>query len=106
MEIKTQFILDNSEYSYVLPDTYKWNELEKQKFMFDDGWRVPTRGELVHLFDTIDESRSDDVTHFWSDTPNTINGGSAWFVNFKTGYPLNGYRTRPYNVRLIREIKQ
>ena len=97
MKIKTEFVIDNLEYSYTLPKLYTWNQLKKREFTFKNRWRVPYLHELVKLFDNVESSRGS--AYLWS-------ADDAWVLDFVNGVPYNvaNNRNSPYSVRLVRYI--
>ena len=102
MEVEVEFTLGNLEYSYILPDQYTWNDLEKLEFTFQDGWRVPRRSELIELFESEEKAR--DSSTLWSSSAYTLDNDNAWCVYFYDGLSSIDYRTYSSAVRLVREI--
>jgi len=101
MEIESEFILNGLEYSYILHKKYTWNELKERDFKFDS-WRVPTRTELINLFDCIKESR--DGSYIWSSSDCSDRNGDAWLVFFNLNVSGLHMRSGYCNVRLVRRM--
>ena len=101
--IETEFILDGLEYSLLLPERYTWNQLAKREFIFEDGWVVPKRSQLIELFDR--EPKSKDDSNVWSSSANSFFSVYAWCINFSNGYSYSNFRTKSFDVRLVRDIK-
>ena len=103
MEIKSEFLMGGLYYSTLLEKPYTWNELKEQGFLFDDGWRVPTRGELIDLFDNFKESGNGHG--LWSSSPYPHYGDYAWTVSSYYGF-TNDYCYNTHRVRLVRRVKR
>jgi hypothetical protein len=101
--IEPEFVVNKLEYSEILPNTYTWDELEAKGFLFEDGWRVPSRGELTELFDNEEESMADLL--LWSCSSTKYNPHLAWGVDSSSGYPEGYPRSDYYLIRLVRDIK-
>ena len=81
---------------------------------FNNGWRMPTKDELLTLLKTGVGSPTIDTTWFqntpvsgsasvvWSGSPNAYNTGYAWYVNLYNGYSYYSVRSNNYGVRLVR----
>ena len=102
MTINPEYTLDGLEYSFYLPNKYDWYGLEARCFLFEDGWRVPTRCELINLFDSTPESRDNYL--LWSCLADGCENTDAWFVHFYFGYSLSSDRAYHYHVRLVRDV--
>lgn len=77
---------------------------------YSDGWRLPTRRELLSLVHhgvaqpSIDSAYFPDTQSFmyWSADPYVPYAPGAWFVNFNNGGTGSFFRTNPYYVRIVR----
>ena len=67
-----------------------------------EGWRMPTRVELVALFDSGDFPEFMRYKYFWSSTPYARLPSVAWVVYFTDGYTGAHGSTHAYYVRLVR----
>lgn len=70
-----------------------------------DGWRMPTRVELLTLFDSGDFPDSMRDKCFWSSTPHAPLPASVWIVYFYDGNSYANYSTNSFYVRLVRETE-
>ena len=68
-----------------------------------DGWRLPTRLELLLMHNNQDELGGFAFGYYWSSTEN--GNFPAWIQNFGTGFQFNGYKTNNHYVRAVRTIK-
>jgi hypothetical protein len=98
--IKPLFTVNGLEFSETLPDRYTWDDL--MAITWPDGWRVPTRWELVMLYDEKPESHCD--VSYWTATSVGSFGEYAWSVYFLYGYVIGGLRKHCYYVRLVRTL--
>ena len=71
-----------------------------------EGWRLPTRAELIALFDSGDFPKSMRDKCFWSSTPHAPYPSLAWSVYFDDGNTFAFNTTYTYYVRLVREAPQ
>lgn len=67
------------------------------------GWRVPTRTELLELFDSGDYPDEMIGKGFWSSTPYKPVPTYAWYVNFDYGGTFADNATYSLYVRLVRD---
>ena len=77
-------------------------DLPTAKLLEKDGWRLPTRAELVALYDS--QGFPDDMREkwFWSSTPYAPYPAFAWIVYFDDGFTLAYDTTNAGHVRLVR----
>ncbi len=101
------------EWSATLCDAKRVNHAaaEKACAAHGEGWRLPTRAELLSL---VDDTRSDpaiDTTRFpdtqsgayWTSTPLASGSSCAWIVHFNYGYADGYHRGSGYAfVRAVR----
>jgi len=83
-----------------------WNEATERAW--PDGWRMPTRAELVTLYDEATDSGYDfsDMSVVWSASSYAPDPTDAWHVYFDDGYSYADDKTLGYAVRLVREVKK
>jgi len=69
------------------------------------GWRLPTRIELIEMYDSgkVDGFKTD--AYYWSSTTYVIATEYAWFVDFYHGNVNSSNKEIRYYVRQAREIK-
>lgn len=82
----------------------KWDEAKKACADLGDGWRLPTRLELLLMYNNQDELGGFAFNYYWSSTE----GGSndAWSQSFGIGYQFNGIKGSNHYVRAVRDIKK
>lgn len=82
-----------------------WKTLESCQFMID-GWQVPTRSELVLLYQQktrvsgLTVPGSNDYKNYW--TRDACDNASAYFMYFGSGQTNNLVKSYQCNVRLFR----
>lgn len=85
-----------------------WQQAKDYAANLDDGWRLPTRAELLTL---VDDTRHDPACAvfpdcpsdwFWTSTPWAGSSSGAWVVNFSNGVAVNGGVGDGYRVRCVR----
>jgi len=71
------------------------------------GGRLPTRIELIDLYDNHQEEIKDWETggYFWSATTRSNGTHAAWLVNLPNGYTTYAAKTHEYDSRCVRDIK-
>lgn len=78
---------------------------------FANGWRVPTRRELISIVHNGTSSPAIDATYFpgtvsewfyWTSHIYVPDEGNAWVVSFRSGFSSPGYLGLPNHVRLVR----
>ena len=71
-----------------------------------EGWRLPTRAELIALYDSGDFPREMRKKRFWSSTLLATHQAFAWFVHFNDVGNSRAYHALENNyVRLVREME-
>ena len=83
--------------SDISPKGMTWQEAKDYVASLGDGWRLPTRTELLTL---VDDTKYDPACSVFPDCPSewfwtsTLRAGSssyAWSVDFYSGYAYDGY---------------
>jgi hypothetical protein len=88
----------------------EWKETEQNRLTWyegkeleTDGWRLPTRAELVYAYDN--QAVGFKPTYYWSSTTYTQDTSLAWSVGFYSGFEYNLGKIHTNYVRLCREIE-
>ena len=68
------------------------------------GGRLPSRVELMNLYDNHREECKEMTGGYWSSTE--FNSSNAWYVYFKAGSGTTTYKTNSFSVRCVREVKE
>ena len=82
----------------------KWDDAKKACADLGDGWRLPTRLELLLMYNNQDELGGFADFYYWSSTEN--DNGNAWGQDFYDG---NQYGSDKYSnnyVRAVRDIRK
>ncbi len=81
----------------------KWNEAKKTCADLGDGWRLPTRLELLLMYNNQDELGGFANNYYWSSTEfDNVRSWIQYFFNgFQSTYNKNNYTY----VRAVRDIK-
>jgi hypothetical protein len=71
---------------------------------WSDGWRMPTRAELIALFHEAEEAGHifDDKSVVWSSSQYAPDPTNAWHVYFVNGYSYAVYKAVALGIRLVR----
>ena len=89
---------------YDFPKQMTWYDAKKACANLGNGWRLPTKDELILLLKNKDKiggfASSNCGCNYWSSTE--YDGGSAWYCSFGGGYAGYGNKTNPYHVRAVR----
>jgi len=88
------------------PDEMTWEDANKYAKSLGNGWRLPTRAELVALYD-FDQGRSIGMAAdwYWSGTqPPGAGGRSAWSIFFGDGDIGRYAITDADRVRCVRDV--
>lgn len=76
-----------------------WKEAKEWCEQQGDGWRMPTRIELLQAYeDNVDGFKTDG--YYWSSTE--FNASSAWYVYFYSGDAFSYSKTYTYYVRCVK----
>ena len=81
-----------------------WEDAMKACADLGDGWRLPTRLELLIMYDNKDEIGGFANNYYWSSTETDFN--FAWTQYFSIGSQLDYLKTNLYYVRAVRDIKK
>jgi hypothetical protein len=82
-----------------------WYEAKKACADLGDGWRLPTRLELLLMYNNQDELGGFVDTYYWSSTE-IANVLSAWRQDFFSGYQVFYDKGSTNYVRAVRDIKK
>jgi len=87
----------------------EWKDIEPKRMSWDDakclemdGWRLPTRGELVDAYDN--EMEGFQSHHYWTSSMYR-NIDYRWYFSFHNGCMYGDFKAYSYYVRLCREVK-
>ena len=81
-----------------------WDEAMKACVDLGDGWRLPTRVELLLMYNNQDELGGFANSFYWSSTETAFNG--AWRQGFNNGLQDGANKASGYYVRAICDIKK
>lgn len=84
------------------PDILKPMTFAQAQLLENDGWRLPTRAELVELFDSGEFDPRMRDKHFWSSTLYAFGPSAAWVIDFDDGGTYDADTTHSGYVRLVR----
>lgn len=86
------------------PNKYMtWYEAIDYAKSLGDGWRLPTRGELIDAYDSgVRGFMNDD---YWSSITLAQTTTNAWLVYFYSGVVDYGVKTFNSYVRCVRDVK-
>lgn len=86
----------------------EWMESDGEKYTWteamslgNDGWRLPTRVELIQLYES---KLIPSKLCCWSASPYASNANRAWLVYFNYGSDNTNSKSSLYYVRLVREV--
>jgi len=87
--------------------SYPVGEMSWDKAMsteWADGWRMPTRLELLGLFHEAEDREHifNDGAVVWSASSYASGSTVAWYVSFSNGGSFTGYKSKASGVRLVR----
>ena len=80
-----------------------WEDAMKACADLGDGWRLPTRLELLIMYDNQNEIGGFALNYYWSSTE--FGNGGAWVQDFGFGNQVDYGKDYFYYVRAIRDIK-
>lgn len=81
-----------------------WYEAVDYAESLSDGWRLPTRGELIDAYDCSVRGFMSGV--YWSSSTYAHDNNNAWYVFFYNGVVDYSDTTNNYYVRCVREVKE
>lgn len=90
------------EWGAVSEKEMTWNEAVKWCEAQGEGWRLPTRIELLQAFEEKIEGFKGDS--FWSSTENYNNTANAWYVFLTNGFTYTNTKVTSDYVRCCRNI--
>ena len=70
-----------------------------------DNWYLPSKTELLELYENKNKLKNNDTNVYWSDTQDTSDTAYSWLVSFYTGYDIIDYKTFKFYVRCVRDEK-
>lgn len=82
----------------------KWEDAMKACADLGDGWRLPTRLELLVMYNNQDELGGFASNYYWSSTESDFN--NAWLQSFLSGNQFTFNKSSTYDVRAIKDIKK
>jgi hypothetical protein len=80
-----------------------WHDAVDYVKSLGDGWRLPTRDELIDAYDI--SVRGFMSYYYWSSSTYAQGTNNAWVVHLYNGKVLNSGKTYYYYVRCVREVK-
>jgi hypothetical protein len=86
------------------PDKMTWNEAMEKFKNNPEGWRLPTRMELLLMYEHREELGSFGKTWYWSST--TDGNLCAYYQSLYNGLQYWDYRDDDNRVRCVRDIKK
>ena len=90
------------EWGAISDEEMNWKDANKWCAKQGEGWRLPTRVELVQAFD--EGILTGDDRWFWSSTESYNNAANAWNVVLNYGSTNVTTKTSSNAVRAVREI--
>ena len=78
-----------------------WDEAKKACADLGDGWRLPTRVELLLMYNNQDELGGFANNYYWGSTE--FVNGFAWLQNFTNGFTSNNLKNSNLYVRAVRD---
>jgi hypothetical protein len=88
------------EWGAVSDTEMSWKAAKKWCAKQGEGWRLPTRVELLQAFD--EGILTEDDRWFWSSTEAYNNAASAWFMSLSYGYTSSNTKVSLTYVRCVR----
>ena len=80
-----------------------WEKANNYAKCLGDGWRLPTRSELLQAYDNkVQGFEPDD---YWSSSTYAQNTNGAWYVDFDDGGVYYSGKASHRYVRCVREIR-
>ena len=78
-----------------------WDDATKACADLGDGWRLPTRLELLLMYNNQDELGGFANNYYWSSTEN--DNDDAWTQDFNSGFQYDYNKYNNYYVRAVRD---
>ena len=105
MKIKTDFNGSTLELSHPVAEM-NWEEAMTTEWT--DGWRLPTRAELITLYHEAEDAGHSfrDTSIVWTASSYALVPTYAWPVYFHNGSSYANGKTNTGVVRLVREVQQ
>ena len=101
--------IENNVIQHIPEQNLEWGKISDEEMNWDDavkwcksqgeGWRLPTRFELIRAFD---EGIVFPGNVFWSSTENYTDTAYAWYVYLSYGATGANTKVTAYNVRCVR----
>ena len=82
----------------------KWDEAKKACADLGGGWRLPTRIELIVMYQNQDELGGFASNYYWSSTE--LGNFDAWTQNVSSGNQYSYNKVNYFYVRAVRDIKK
>jgi hypothetical protein len=84
-----------------------WYEAKKACAKIGDGWRLPTKDELIYIFQNRSKIGGFSKGGYWSSTDykyENDNDNAAWYLSFDSGLQLKSLRSNPALVRAVKSL--
>lgn len=81
-----------------------WYEASEYVKSLPNGWRLPTRGELVSAYDN--ETKSFGTGCYWSCSVYKLHSNYVWSVDFKYGHVTRNSKGSANYVRCVKDTKE
>ena len=78
-----------------------WDEAMKACADLGDGWRLPTRLELLLMYNNQDKLGGFANNYYWSSTE--FDSFNAWIQGFYLGFQTKYFKSTNYYVRAVRD---
>ena len=85
------------------PNQMSWYDAKKACADLGNGWRLPTKDEVILIYENKDKIGGIAMIFYWSSTD--FNNLSAWIQNFHDGFQFYDFKNNDYSVRAVRDIK-
>ena len=82
----------------------KWDEAKKACADLGGGWRLPTRIELIVMYQNQDELGGFAINYYWSSSE--YDNLNAWCQDFNNGFQDYFNKNSKSYVRAVRDIKK
>jgi len=79
-----------------------WEESKAYCESLGNGWRLPTRVELLLMYENKEEIGGIDIGYYWSSAEN--DNDDAWVQSFTNGYQFNLIKNGTLCVRPVKDI--